>query len=354
MSSARCLNWSRPPPGRHPALRKQVSCSEPSSSSSSTSTTTFSPPQVGLSSPVPSQLATQHSVSSIQAARLGRTASLPGPEDFCHQFLVTGAIIHANRFQNYHTYDQARRGGSASLVRPRIVSEAGRGDSGGRHRPASASVGQRTPVGGLPAEQRRAVLCKQLSLDQSLLVQSSFTSGMATVASDGGGEQGVEAALLVGEGERTGWNGFNRKQQRVGARIKNDGTELVGSKKALKPGGGVGGKDSRINIKIFLGQTVQQDSSDTGVSDTEGTGPHASGGTNNGNNVSPPKPPGGPTPTNAGGMVASVGLNVVYHGVVVDGVGAGEVGRVGPVSPHEPELPQTTASRGLKEQSLHR
>uniref|UniRef100_A0AAG5D6W3 Uncharacterized protein n=1 Tax=Anopheles atroparvus TaxID=41427 RepID=A0AAG5D6W3_ANOAO len=75
---------------------------------------------------------------------------------------------------------------------------------------------------------------------------------------------------------------FNRKQQRVGAGIKNDGTELVGSKKALKPGGGVGGKDSRINIKIFLGQTVQQDSSDTGVSDTEGTSPHASGSTNNG------------------------------------------------------------------------
>ncbi|KFB51705.1 AGAP007486-PA-like protein [Anopheles sinensis] len=256
MSSARCLNWSRPPPGRHPALRKQVSCSvEPSSSAYSSATP-----------PAPA------SVSSGQTGRLGRTASLPGPEDFCHQFLVTGAIIHTNRFQNYHTYDQARRGGSASLVRQRtIVSDA----SGGQlRRPASASVGQ-PRTASQPERSRGAVLCKQLSLDQSILVQSSFASGMATVASGGGGEQGVEAALLAGDvGERSAWSGFNRKQQqRVGAGIKTD-ADLAGCKKGLKTGGGGGGKDSRINIKIFLGQTVQQqDSSDTGVSDTEGTTP---------------------------------------------------------------------------------
>ncbi|XP_058123589.1 uncharacterized protein LOC131294763 [Anopheles ziemanni] len=290
MSSARCLNWSRPPPGRHPALRKQVSCSvEPSSS----------PSPAYYPAPTPASPA---SVSSAQTGRLGRTASLPGPEDFCHQFLVTGAIIHTNRFQNYHTYDQARRGGSASLVRQRtIVSDAAGGQL---RRPASASVGQaRTAVASQPDRSRGAVLCKQLSLDQSILVQSSFASGMATVASGGGGggsEQGVEAALLVGDvGERSAWSGFNRKQQqRVGAGIKTD-AELAGCKKGLKTGGGGGGKDSRINIKIFLGQTVQQqDSSDTGVSDTEGTTP--GGPTMHQHNVSHgPKPAGMPAPSNA-------------------------------------------------------
>ncbi|XP_050093492.1 uncharacterized protein DDB_G0271670 [Anopheles aquasalis] len=44
----------------------------------------------------------------------------------------------------------------------------------------------------------------------------------------------------------------------------------------MEPGckkGPKAGKDSRINIKIFLGQTVQQDSSDTGISDTEAPTP---------------------------------------------------------------------------------
>uniref|UniRef100_A0A182M289 Uncharacterized protein n=1 Tax=Anopheles culicifacies TaxID=139723 RepID=A0A182M289_9DIPT len=47
------------------------------------------------------------------------------------------------------------------------------------------------------------------------------------------------------------------------------------AKKGLKSN-----KDSRINIKIFLGQTVQQDSSDTGISDTEGATPTTVAGTN--------------------------------------------------------------------------
>uniref|UniRef100_A0A182NHV0 Uncharacterized protein n=1 Tax=Anopheles dirus TaxID=7168 RepID=A0A182NHV0_9DIPT len=244
MSSARCLNWSRPPPGRHPAvLRKQLSCSEPSPTP---------PPGGGRSQSVTS-------------------ATGPGDTDFCH-FLVTGAIIHANRLQTYHTYNQAHRGASASLLRTRPSLDVADGgqqqQQQQRRRPASAS-GLSTVDPDRPTIRagRRAILCKQLSLNRSILVASTIASGMATVASGG------PLPLTVGS-ERDelgdGW-GFSRKQQqqqqqRTGAGTRNDSEAAV--KKGLKPS-----KDSRINIKIFLGQTVQQDSSDTGISDTEGTTP---------------------------------------------------------------------------------
>uniref|UniRef100_A0A182WJ78 Uncharacterized protein n=1 Tax=Anopheles minimus TaxID=112268 RepID=A0A182WJ78_9DIPT len=218
MSSARCLNWSRPPPGRHPAvLRKQLSCVEPPTSS-----------------PLPGG-------GRSQSVTSNRTDT-----DFCH-FLVTGAIIHSNRLQTYHTYNQAHRGASASLLRsPRPASQEGE-----CRRPSSASAGglltaatdERTAV----RSGRRAILCKQLSLDRSILVASSIASGMATVASGGG-----TIPLAVG--------GTDRDELGDGS----DGN----AKKSLKSN-----KDSRINIKIFLGQTVQQDSSDTGISDTEGPTP---------------------------------------------------------------------------------
>uniref|UniRef100_A0A182QFQ2 Uncharacterized protein n=1 Tax=Anopheles farauti TaxID=69004 RepID=A0A182QFQ2_9DIPT len=244
MSSARCLNWSRPPPGRHPAvLRKQLSCGEPS--------------------PAPHHLpggGRSQSVTSTTAS--GDTA------DFCH-FLVTGAIIHANRLQTYHTYNQAHRGASASLLRSRPsldLEDGGQQQQQQRRRPASASglstVDDRPTI----RTGRRAILCKQLSLDRSILVASTIASGMATVASGG------PLPLTVGSdrdelGE--GW-AFNRKQQqqqRTGPGGTRNDPEAA-TKKGLKSA-----KDSRINIKIFLGQTVQQDSSDTGISDTEGTAP---------------------------------------------------------------------------------
>uniref|UniRef100_A0A182PQE7 Uncharacterized protein n=1 Tax=Anopheles epiroticus TaxID=199890 RepID=A0A182PQE7_9DIPT len=258
MSSARCLNWSRPPPGRHPAvLRKQLSCTDRPVSS---------PCQ-----PVPGGGRSQSVTSAVPTG---------GDTDFCH-FLVTGAIIHSNRLQTYHTYNQAHRGASASLVRSRPSPPEEDRDGGQqrqqRHRPSSASAGglsagacdeqERTASG---RTDRRAILCKQLSLDRSILVASSIASGMATVASGG-----TIPLTGVGSGDRDdlgdGW-AFSRKQpqqqqrqeQRSGAGTKND----ADGKKGLKSG-----KDSRINIKIFLGQTVQQDSSDTGVSDTEGATP---------------------------------------------------------------------------------
>ncbi|XP_052896867.1 uncharacterized protein LOC128303829 [Anopheles moucheti] len=261
MSSARCLNWSRPPPGRHPAaLRKQLSCVEPSSPS-----------------PLPGGGRSQSVTSSTPSPARADT-------DFCH-FLVTGAIIHSNRLQTYHTYNQAHRGASASLLRSRPSLPSGEdGVDGGqqRRRPASASAsGLLTTPGderttGRPG--RRAILCKQLSLDRSILVASSIASGMATVASGGGGTLALGADRDEVSGD--GW-AFNRKQQqqRPGAGPRNDSDG--NAKKGLKSN-----KDSRINIKIFLGQTVQQDSSDTGISDTEGATPTTA--LQQGNNTSRP------------------------------------------------------------------
>ncbi|XP_053674255.1 uncharacterized protein LOC128724557 [Anopheles nili] len=250
MSSARCLNWSRPPPGRHPALRKQLSCVEP--------------PVSVVPSPVPHPTTGTGRLHSVTSGQPG------GDTDFRH-FLVTGAIIHTNRLQTYHTYNQAHRGASASLLRSRPSSLAGDPAAGGqqqqqqRRRPSSASAGGLS-VGedrASPARSnRRPILCQQLSLDRSILVASTIASGMATVASGG------TLPLTMG-GERDevgdGW-AFNRKQHRPGTGPRNDSEP--GTRKGLKPG-----KDSRINIKIFLGQTVQHDSSDTGISDTEGASP---------------------------------------------------------------------------------
>uniref|UniRef100_A0A182TMA4 Uncharacterized protein n=2 Tax=Anopheles melas TaxID=34690 RepID=A0A182TMA4_9DIPT len=240
MSSARCLNWSRPPPGRHPApvLRKQLSCVDRP-----------------VSSPSP--------LAAPSAGRSQSVTSAAADTDYCH-FLVTGAIIHSNRLQTYHTYNQARRGASASLVRTRPSPhvEASDGARQQQHRrPSSASASSAGGGGlsGTPAGDeerttvgragRRAILCKQLSLDRSILVASSIASGMATVASGG------TIPLSGVGGDRDDLTG--------------DGTDAKKGLKSTKD------KDSRINIKIFLGQTVQQDSSDTGISDTEGATPTA-------------------------------------------------------------------------------
>ncbi|XP_041771387.1 uncharacterized protein LOC121593245 isoform X1 [Anopheles merus] len=261
MSSARCLNWSRPPPGRHPApvLRKQLSCADRP-----------------VSSPSP--------LAAPSAGRSQSVTSAAADTDYCH-FLVTGAIIHSNRLQTYHTYNQAHRGASASLVRTRPsphvdASDGARQQQHRRPSSASASSAGGGLSGTLAGDEerptvgragRRAILCKQLSLDRSILVASSIASGMATVASGGTiplSGVGGDRDDLTGDG----W-AFARKQQqqqrqeqRTGAGTRND----TDAKKSLKST-----KDSRINIKIFLGQTVQQDSSDTGISDTEGTTPTA-------------------------------------------------------------------------------
>uniref|UniRef100_A0A6E8WB34 Uncharacterized protein n=1 Tax=Anopheles coluzzii TaxID=1518534 RepID=A0A6E8WB34_ANOCL len=261
MSSARCLNWSRPPPGRHPApvLRKQLSCVDRP-----------------VSSPSP--------LAAPSAGRPQSVTSATADTDYCH-FLVTGAIIHSNRLQTYHTYNQAHRGASASLVRTRPSPhvEASDGARQQQHRrPSSASsAGGCGGLSGTPAGDedrttvgragRRAILCKQLSLDRSILVASSIASGMATVASGGTiplSGVGGDRDDLTGDGWAFARKQHQQQQQRqehrTGAGTRND----TDAKKGLKST-----KDSRINIKIFLGQTVQQDSSDTGISDTEGATP---------------------------------------------------------------------------------
>ncbi|ETN65960.1 hypothetical protein AND_002265 [Anopheles darlingi] len=296
MSSARCLNWSRPPPGRHPAaaaavLRKQVSCIEHSSSSGSltgldsgsllSSATGSTTTSTALHRPSTVNTLSNALVQQQQQQQQQQPPPADGCDHFC-QFLVTGAIIHTNRFQNYHTYNQAHRGacGSGGSVTPlpgyqhqqpslpqrrRPSSASAAGGAGGgviSVDPATTSPGDRARLG------RRAILCKQLSLDQSILVAataaSSIASGMAAVANAGEG-QGPDGSSI----ER-GW-GFGRKQ---GARI-GTGNGMKSEMESGTKKGPKAGKDSRINIKIFLGQTVQQDSSDTGISDTEAPTPTA-------------------------------------------------------------------------------
>ncbi|XP_049290670.1 uncharacterized protein LOC125767803 [Anopheles funestus] len=271
MSSARCLNWSRPPPGRHPAaLRKQLSCIEPPSPARRPLPGGGRSQSVTTSTPLPVRPDT----------------------DFCH-FLVTGAIIHTNRLQTYHTYNQAHRGASASLVRSRPTPHGGEDGADGadvgqqqRRRPSSASAGgllttttdERTTV----RAGRRAILCKQLSLDRNILVASSIASGMATVASGAGGTIPLAVGADRDEMGGDGW-AFNRKQQQQRSASGQRNEPDSNAKKGLKSN-----KDSRINIKIFLGQTVQQDSSDTGMSDTEGATPTTVTALQQGNNTSRP------------------------------------------------------------------
>lgn len=150
MSTSRYLNWSRPSPGRHHPLRKQISCFESFSSG-------------GRSLSV-------NNLSSVSADKSVDFATF-----------VTAATIHKNRFQNYHTYHQAHyrgtiisadTGGSGTSTQD---SDGGPPKATPRRRPASAqtasSSSSASVLSGLtmakkvnPQESRK-VLTKQLSLD---------------------------------------------------------------------------------------------------------------------------------------------------------------------------------------------
>ncbi|XP_035786613.1 uncharacterized protein LOC118463831 isoform X2 [Anopheles albimanus] len=258
MSSARCLNWSRPPPGRHPStsstttaaaaavLRKQVSCIERSPSGSL-------PLDAGQGSLLFSASGSNNTTGGHRPTTAHRGTS------------GSGSVTPLG----YHHHQQQQQQPSASQRRRPASASAG-GTAGG----IAVSADPATTPASDPTRTRpgrRAILCKQLSLDQSILVAataaSSIASGMAAVASAAGDGQPDGSAI----GER-GW-GFGRKQpSRIGTGAGGMKSELecASSKKGPKAG-----KDSRINIKIFLGQTVQQDSSDTGISDTEAPTPAA-------------------------------------------------------------------------------
>lgn len=157
MSTSRYLNWSRPSPGRHHPLRKQISCFE------------------------------SFSGGGGRSLSVNNLASVSADKSVDFATFVTAATIHKNRFQNYHTYHQAHHrgtiigadgtGGSGSST---LVSDGGPPRATPRRRPASAhtttsSPSSRTPsssvLSGLSMAKKvnthegRKVLTKQLSLD---------------------------------------------------------------------------------------------------------------------------------------------------------------------------------------------
>lgn len=156
MSTSRYLNWSRPSPGRHHPLRKQISCLE-----------SFSGGGRSLS---------VNNLASVSADKSADFATF-----------VTAATIHKNRFQNYHTYHQAHHrgtiittadtgtGGSGSST---LVSDGGPPRATPRRRPASAHttsssslspsssvLSGSTMAKKVSTHESRKVLTKQLSLD---------------------------------------------------------------------------------------------------------------------------------------------------------------------------------------------
>lgn len=162
MSTSRYLNWSRPSPGRHP-LRKQMSCIESFSSNSGRSL----------------------SVNNL--------ASVPPDRSVDFATFVTTAIIHTNRFQNYHTYHQAHRGtaffGSGGSGIPHHPN--GQPVTTLRARPASATTSASSRPASSSAMPRRVnapesrkVLAKQLSLDQSPTTRQIPAPGHAWMTSD--------------------------------------------------------------------------------------------------------------------------------------------------------------------------
>ncbi|XP_053687016.1 uncharacterized protein LOC128736556 [Sabethes cyaneus] len=254
MSTSRYLNWSRPSPGRHP-LRKQMSCFESFSGGRSLS------------------------VNNL-------TSSANKSVDFAT--FVTAAIIHTNRFQNYPAYQQQNlsRRGSASIE---IVEDNESSPSGKvNRRPASAhtttsSSSGSTRSGSSSAMARRVnegrkVFAKQLSLDSPMLngkgpaaghawTTDSTSSRASSLSGGGGGSTSPSSASKQPANQEQSSSGGSTtsgiKKRPSGVGAKNEQTDERNKKALLQD------KDARINIKIFLGQTIQQDSSDNGVSDTE-------------------------------------------------------------------------------------
>ncbi|EAT35813.1 AAEL012048-PA [Aedes aegypti] len=247
MSTSRYLNWSRPSPGRHHPLRKQVSCFESFSGGG----------------------------RSLSVNNLATSVSTDKSADFAT--FVTAAIIHKNRFQSYNTYHQAHSrdpviisGGTSTTL-----GSDGPPRATPRRRPASAHTsssssmlsGTSAMARKLNAHESRKVLTKQLSLDHPNVgggppAGHAWTTTASRTASVCGPSPVGFDDQSHGVSKTCGSSGI--KKRPPGAGVKNDAEPNEHIKKALKQG-----KDSRINIKIFLGQSVQQDSSDTGHSDTE-------------------------------------------------------------------------------------
>ncbi|XP_058831530.1 formin-J [Topomyia yanbarensis] len=249
MSTSRYLNWSRPSPGRHP-LRKQMSCFESFSSGSGRSL----------------------SVNNL--------APVSGDKSVDFATFVTAAIIHTNRFQNYPTYHQARRGdgsGTPTFSSGSPTVTVARRPASAHTTPApssssSLSSGSSSSSGmARKMNENRKVFSKQLSLDNSMLIGAGPAAGHAWTTSSSRAPS-IDVTGPVARDHEQSVSHQNPKSGTIsgvkkrppGISVKNDTEQSERTKKTLKQD-----KDSRINIKIFLGQTVQQDSSDNGISDTE-------------------------------------------------------------------------------------
>ncbi|XP_062549493.1 myb-like protein I isoform X2 [Armigeres subalbatus] len=225
MSTSRYLNWSRPSPGRHHPLRKQVSCFESFSYGGGRSLSAHSRGPVIISA-----------VSGgTDGSGTSTTLGSDGPP----------RATPRRRPASAHT--------SSSL-------------STSRSR-ASVLSGPSTMARKVSAHEGRKVLTKQLSLDHPNVASGPpaghawATPASRTASVCGSGPVAVEDQYH-GPAKTCASSGI--KKRPTGLSVKNDAEPIESIKKALKQG-----KDSRINIKIFLGQSVQQDSSDTGHSDTE-------------------------------------------------------------------------------------
>ncbi|XP_055529493.1 nucleolar and coiled-body phosphoprotein 1 isoform X2 [Wyeomyia smithii] len=215
MSTSRYLNWSRPSPGRHP-LRKQMSCFESFSGGKSLS----------------------QNLSRRGSATFGIVDDSGPPSDKVNR-----------RPASAHTTTSSSSGSSRSS--------------------SSSAMARRSHEG-------RKVFAKQLSLDSPMLsggtgpaaghAWTTDSPSSRTSTLSGGGSSTTPSGTQKQQGERQqNHNGSTSgiKKRPSGVGVKDDPADERNKKALLQD------KDARINIKIFLGQTIQQDSSDNGVSDTE-------------------------------------------------------------------------------------
>ncbi|XP_055626851.1 uncharacterized protein LOC129768927 isoform X2 [Toxorhynchites rutilus septentrionalis] len=222
MSTSRYLNWSRPSPGRHP-LRKQMSCIESFSS---------------------------HSGRSLSAHR---GTAFFGNDGGGIQPLSNGQPVATLRARP-----------ASATVRS---SSASSSSSSSSFAASSNAMAKRVNAVG-----NGKVLAKQLSLDQqSSTARQGPEAGHAWMTTTNAPSVSCGQTVVTRGSDQCSENpkinGIKKRPPGIG--VKNDPEPNEHTKKVLKQG-----KDARINIKIFLGETVQQDSSDTGVSDTESSTNH--------------------------------------------------------------------------------
>ncbi|XP_055607493.1 AF4/FMR2 family member lilli-like isoform X2 [Uranotaenia lowii] len=257
MSTSRYLNWSRPSPGRHP-LRKQMSCFESFSGSGngrSLSARRGSSGGSGTATPT-STTSTHMGGGSALTRRRPASAS------------VSSSYGRSTRTQPLHgempkkvTADGPRK---VSLSKQFSLDRPAAGHAWTTTAPVSNSS-RMTAAGGTAlagsGSARATISTRTTDNDDDIQIIDDFLGGY-------GDRNNYSSSSGAGNG-----NGFAPFDRRIMA--PPHAVEGHGKKNHAKPSDQGEkplnqGKDSRINIKIFLGQSVtQQDSSDNGISDTE-------------------------------------------------------------------------------------